>query len=436
MIEYDGETVQTSSVVQDAEPIGETVQDFTIILAPNTGQIINVASITSFLGLSVSSFEDWGAGPGIHPYDFNLTFLNQNFYNAEDFPGPNIVSFENLTASYYPNNSGTSTFGSDNMIPVAKVIKKVVFSNLGYYEYGVFAGANEADNRVEMKIYWAADVKLYDVFNPILLPTNYDGNCYLRIPTPEISNVTATPTLNHKYSLFIDEIDYIIAAGGDSASHTDGVTTHKLSYNPTGLTLTQTEQTNYDAYNHDGLGTSSVNATLTAITFEQLLAGTGGANPSGTSCWTGLRFDSDNHGKYYEVDIHGTYSSGEVATHKFKYTATQVDSTDTEFLMYNVFDTTTIRINDQDKLDQFMDTASVNDLTKGSHSTQLGDYKLSAVGTFSSGKCTAIEFTVSYQTSAVGSEIQTDTDYFNDPLIISPSFGNTGRLVLARRKII
>jgi len=418
---HDEATVATSTTVVSQEDLDDIFEDFLIVLAPNVGQVINVSSITSFLGVAVAS-GDLSASTGV------LTFRNQEYYVSGD---PGVVSFEGQTIDYYPNSGGNSTYGANNLIPVKDAIKSVEFSNLGNYIDGVFAGADEADNKVLMTIKLAPNVSLYP---DILLAANWEAGAFLRIPAPAMSTTSAAPTLNHKYSLFIDEIDYILAAGG--ASHVDFVTTHKYGYSPTGLTLTQTEQTNYDAYNHDGLGTSSVNATLTSITFEQLLAGTGGANPSGTSNWTGLRFDSDNHGKYYEVDIHGAYSSGAVATHKFKYTATQVESTDTEFVMYNLVDTTAIRINDQDKLDEFMDIASENDLTKGSIATQLGNYKLHAAGTFSSGKCTAIEFTISYETSVVGSEVQTDTDYYFDPLIISPSFVNAGRFVLARKKII
>ena len=389
----------TEATVQSANDVtSDTFADLTgydqlvIMLAPNDNQIVNVAGINSWGGIA----KDATASTLLGVYKNELFYQQDN--EAVAFP-------ESTTALTNP-----ATIVGD----LSKVLKKVVFTNEPIEEGGSII---DSTNKVKMTLHFAGSTQ---ILPEVINPANWGSQMGLHIPTPAMATNSSVATINHKYSLYLGEIYYVLASGGTLRNWDESSPTiHKIVRVGEGLSITQTEQTNYNAYNHTGADSADADATLTSITKSQLIAGTSGSNPASPDRWTGDHVN--NLLKFHQVDVHGNYSSGTVITHKVKYTAGTVGGNQCEIIFYDVVATTGYRILDQAKLEEYFpdDGSWFKNATIQTTATQLGSYSGRVVGTFNSGKCTAIEFSIVYTRDST-QIVDTDADYFLDPIVLFP----------------
>jgi len=405
------------------------------VLVPNLNQICTVANITSWNGVPASDGY-------INAVTGNLHFKNSNFFNAANLnPGETVVDFPQ-TLYDDPGTFLSADHDSNNQLNIFSQVKEVIFKNRPQVnEDGTIEPVDSGSNTVLMEVHWSGLPMVYhdNIIgngNPNEISAEYftslsPARLHITIPTPIMSSSTTVEVINHKYSLWVNEIIFIKPYPGSSTQHMGGYTLE-------GLDLTQTEASDYDAYNWDGTTGTSADATLSTISHAQLHAGTGGSNPSGSTNWSGQWFAGPS-GTFYRLNVHGTYASGKTLTHQVTYTAGLVDSQQTEFVALDLNTAEAFPLTDQATIEGFFpdDGNFIKPFSLNSFTTQKGFYTYRIDGTFVSNTCRTITFDVIYQTD--GSGVDIDADFPQDPLILSPSgegrIGASRDLVIARRVI-
>ena len=412
-----------SPSITDYLGIGSNVN---IYLQADPGKYINVSEITSWMGIADST---------------NATTQSGHYKNVKFYPGdPDAVNFY---AAMVSNNSFLTNEIHNDLLPTLGSAA-ATFDMSDFVTDVTFTDSDPANttsnsNNVIMNIAFDTNARICGdptsttepgLLTPAQLAADLVGNELPNtvIPTPAIADNNATipittGTTNHRFRLDIDELAYLIFKTPLSSVSQHTYSSDNINV---GFKITQTEQTNYDAYNFNQAGepaTLGSNATLTAQTLDSFMTSGDMTNYS-----YGMR---DNPGTFYNLTIEGTYSSGDTNVHKFKYDTAgiQVDSTDLEIVKYDEATNQAASIPNQAALDAAVGPANVEALVNAN--TQLNSYKINYTGTFAAGRCTAVEVTVIYNDEGAG--VHTDADYHIDPLGISPS--RPRRSALCFRKI-
>jgi len=412
-----------SPAITDYLGIGSNVD---IYLQADAGKYINVSEITSWMGIADNT---------------NATTQSGHYKNIKFYPGdPDAVSFFNGMASNLSfvtneiHNSLLPTLGNaGTTFDMSNFITDVTFTDSDP------SNTTSNSNNVIMNIAFDTNARLCGdtgsttepaLILPAHLATDLANNELPNtvIPTPAIADNNATVTTNtgtnnHRFRLDIDELTFLSFKAPINSLSQHTYSSENVNI---GFKITQTEQTNYDAYNFNAGGEPAVlgsDATLSTQTLDDFMTSGDMTNYS-----YGLR---GNPGTFYNLTIEGTYSSGDTNVHRFKYDTAgiQVDSTDLEIVKYDEGTGQAASIANQASLNAAIGPANVEALVNAN--TQLNSYKLDYTGTFSAGRCTAVEVTIIYNDDSTG--VHTDADYHIDPLVVSPS--RPRRSALCFRKI-
>ena len=399
-----------------SQTLGDVIPDgfSQIFIKPDPGKFINVSKITSWLGFAHNTNAETTDG-----YYYNEIFAN----------GVDGLAFSSQTSADNMGSDVETTLFADNIMTLNNTVSNIPLSNLvtKIHFQDTHSGADliTGVNNVIMNIAWNTSATLAGTGG--LLP---GGPAQLAniisagevpigvVPLPIISDHNTDSSLtsagkNHRFQLHLDEIMYLDTKPPATSS---SLYTPSSNNNFIGYQLTQTEQTNYDAY--DSVVTEPAtlggNATLTAQTL---------ATVNATGAWTNTSFGSRGvSGDFVQLTVEGTYSSGDTAVHVVKYdiNSVQVDTTDLEFVFWDSSSNTATSIVNDAALQAvvFLNSSVADEMFSGL-STQLGSYSITAAGTYSGSKCTAIEFTFKFNSS--GEITFTDSDYNTDPLTFMPS---------------